>query len=145
MKTVFAISLAFLTVACGKTIDPNAPLALECKGKMTSAIVQYKDGHQEETRTYFIDPKANQVTLIGKNEFGIFCEDTCQTVINARSIMLTGASGSNPVYRTRLAIDRNEGAIAEKTSIDFNGDTVETLFSGTCHPIDIPDNLKAKF
>ncbi len=146
-KTVSAIALAFLMVACGKTPDPDGRVALECKGVVKLVGVDNAPAPTGTTQTFLIEPKTNQVSSIGENKGPIFCRDTCRVVINSRAIGVSGSTGSNPRMETSIVIDRVSGSIVEQTGPSAqNGERqISAQFAGTCHPIDIPDNLKAKF
>jgi hypothetical protein len=146
MKTVSAVALAFLMIACGKAPDPDAPIALECKGLGRAQGTTIKPEQKQETRTYLVDAKANQVLLLTNGQFNSFCQDRCRTAIDARSISVAGNYGPSPIYTINFAIDRLKGTIEDRSSMDFrDGNVLVDTFSGSCEPIDIPNSTKPKF
>jgi hypothetical protein len=147
MKAETAIAIAFLTIACGRTPDPDGRFVLECKGILKLDGVENAPAPTAATRTYLIEPKTNQVSSIGDNRSPIFCRDTCRVLITSQAIGVSGSTGSNSRMETSIVIDRVSGGIVEQTgtSAPNGGKQISAQFTRTCHPIDIPDNLKAKF
>jgi hypothetical protein len=146
IKKVFAIALTFVTIACGKTADPDAPIALECKGAAKAQGTTIKPEQKRETRTYLVDTKSNQVLRETNGQFNSFCRERCKTAIDARSISVAANYGPSPIVAISFVIDRVKGAIEDRSSMDFrDGNVLVDTFSGSCEPIDIPNSIKTKF